>query len=382
MRLLRCVAVVATVGLAGCSSWNPLVSMGIMSEPANKPTPLAKIDEKVALKPAWTASVGKAGDFVLAPDVEAGRVYAAAGDGTITVLEEDTGKVVTRAELKKPISGGVEFADGHVLVGTFKGEVLSLDPAGKTQWKSQVQGEVIAPPATAKGVVVVRTADGRIFGLDAADGKRKWVYQRPAPALLLRTAAGVLATGGDVLAGYPNGKLVALDVDDGKLTWEVTVAQPRGTTELERIADVAGRPLLDGGTVCAAAFQGKVACFDIQSRNMIWSKDISSAKDLVRDAKNIYVVDDRGAVHALDKSTGASAWSNDKLLYRRLTSPVVTRALVLVGDGLGYVHALSPEDGAIVGRMATDGSAIHAIVPVAGGVLIQTAKGQLSMVRL
>lgn len=379
----RLLPVIATaLALGGCSTWNPLVAMGIMSEPANKPTPLGKIEEKVALKPAWTASVGKAGDYVLVPDVDGGRVYAAAGDGTITVLEEDTGKVVTRTDLKKPVSGGVEFAGGRVLVGTFKGEVLALDPSGKTEWKSQVQGEVIAPPAVAKDVVVVRTSDGRIFGLGIADGKRKWVYQRPAPALLLRSAAGVLASGGDVLAGYPNGKLVALDADDGKLTWEVTVAQPRGTTELERIADVAGRPLLDGGTVCAAAFQGKVACFDIQSRNMIWSKDISSAKDLVRDAKNLYVVDDRGAVHALDKSTGASAWSNDKLLYRRLTPAVVTRSLVLVGDGEGYVHALSPEDGAIVGRMATDGSPVHAIVPVTGGVLVQTAKGQLTLVRL
>ena len=207
MRAVRgtVLAGVMALGLAGCSSWNPLVAIGIMSEPANKPTPLAPIGEKVALKPAWTASVGKAGDFVLVPDVEGGRVYAAAGDGTITVLEEDSGKVVTRAELKKPVSGGVQFAGGHVLVGTFKGEVLSLDAAGKTEWKSQVHGEVIAPPAMAKDIVVVRTSDGRIFGLSAADGKRKWVYQRPAPALLLRTAAGVLATGGDVLAGYPNG---------------------------------------------------------------------------------------------------------------------------------------------------------------------------------
>ena len=115
---------------------------------------------------------------------------------------------------------------------------------------------------------------------------------------------------------------------------------------------------------------------------MLWSKDISSARDLARDAKNLYVVDDRGAVHALDKTSGASAWSNDKLLYRRLTSPVVTRSLVLVGDGEGYVHALSPDDGALVGRMATDGSPVHAIVPVTGGVLVQTAKGQLTLVRL
>ena len=371
-----------TVVAAGCSTYNPLVALGIKSEPAHKPTPLAPITDKVNAKPAWTASVGASKDFRLVPAVQGGRVYASDAAGAIIVLEEETGKVVSRAETKKPVSGGVEYAGGKVVLGTVKGEVLAVDPAGKTLWSTSLGGEVIAPPALAKSTLIVRTSDGRIFGLGEADGKRRWVYQRPAPTLLLRTEAGVLVQGNDVLAGYPNGKLIALDADDGKLTWEVTVSPPRGATELERIADVSGLPVIDGGNICAAAYQGKVACFEIQTRNMVWSKDISSSTTLARDGKNIYVTDVDGAVHALDKSTGASTWSNDKIKYRRDTAPVVTRSLVIVGDGQGYVHFLSPEDGALVGRMATDGSAIAAIVPVTNGVLVQTAKGQLSLVRL
>jgi outer membrane protein assembly factor BamB len=378
----RALALAAALVLAGCSTYNPLVALGIKSEPANKPTPLKPITDKVGAKVAWTVSVGKSIDSALVPAVRVGRVYAAAADGTLMAVEEDTGRVASRTELKKKVSGGVEFAGGRVLLGTAKGEVIALDPAGKPLWSTQLAGEVIAPPAVAKTTVVVRTSDGRIFGLAEADGKRRWVYQRPAPALLLRTSAGVLTAAGDVLAGYPNGKLIALDGEDGKLTWEVTVSPPRGTTELERIADVGGLPVIDGGNVCAAAYQGKVACFEIQSRNMVWSKDISSSRTLAKDAKNLYVVDDNGAVHALDKSTGASAWKNDLLMYRHLTEPVVTRSLVLVGDVEGYVHALSPEDGAIVGRIATDGSQVNAIVPTAGGVVVQTAKGSLVMVRL
>jgi len=368
--------------LAGCSTYNPLVALGIKSEPANKPTPLAPITDKVSAKIAWTASVGSSGDYQLTPAVEGGRVYAADAAGTVTVLEEDTGRIATRFDTKKKVSGGVAFGGGKVLLGTLKGEAIALDPSGKELWSNALAGEVIAPPALVKNVVVVRTADGRIFGLNDADGKRRWVYQRPAPALLLRTEAGVLVQGTDVLAGYPNGKLLALDGEDGKLTWEVTVSQPRGATELERIADVSGLPVIDGRNVCAAAYQGKVACFEIQSRNMVWSKDISSANTLTLDAKNVYLSDVDGAVHALDKGTGASVWSNDKLKYRRLTAPVITRSVVIVGDGQGFVHMLSPDDGAIVGRVATDGSAVRSIVPVNGGILVQTAKGQLAMVRL
>ncbi|HET7730346.1 MAG TPA: outer membrane protein assembly factor BamB [Usitatibacter sp.] len=366
---------------AGCSTWNPLVAMGIRSEPAHKPTPLTAIRASVNPRAVWTAPVGKGGGFHFRPAVVGGRIYTAAADGTVTVLDEDNGRVALKADTKKKLSGGVEFGEGRIVVGTLKGEVVALDGAGKVAWTTSVAGEVIAPPALSRKVVVVRTADGRIFGLSAEDGKRIWVFQRPSPALLLRSEAGVIVTGGDVVAGYPNGKLLALDGADGKLIWEVTVAQPRGTTELERIADIAGLPVLEGNTVCAAAFQGKVACFEIQSRNMLWSRDLSSSRALLRDARHVYVVDDTGAVHALDKATGASVWKQDKLLHRRLTSPVLHEGTLVVGDGFGFVHVIAPEDGALIGRLATDGTAIASLVTVPGGLLVQTAGGALSMVR-
>lgn len=377
--------VVACAALGGCAlptwNWNPLVAIGFMSEPANKPTPLGPISAIIQPKPAWVAAVGKSGSYSFRPDVDGGRIYAAAEDGTITVLDEASGKVAAKTETKKKLSGGVEVAEGKVIVGTAKGEVVALDTNGKQAWTTSVAGEVIAPAAVAGKTVVVRTADGRIFGLAAEDGKRRWVFQRPTPALLLRSEAGVLAVGRDVVAGYPNGKLIALDLEDGKLTWEVNVSLPRGSTELERIADVAGLPVIDGGNVCAAAYQGKVACFDIQSRNLLWARDVSSAHALVRDARYLYLVDETGAVHALDKASGASVWKQDKLKYRRVTSPVIYEGKVVVGDGFGFVHVISPDDGAIVGRLATDGSRIQSLVTADKGLLVQTEKGSVSLVR-
>lgn len=374
-------AIAASLLLSGCGSWNPLVMVGILREPAHKPTELQPIAATVQPRAEWTVQVGKSGDFTFRPVVEDGRIYTASSDGTVTVVDLQGGRVAARAETKKPFSGGVEVAEGKVLAGTMKGEIVALDLAGKPAWTTQVAGEVIAPAHVAAKTAVVRTADGRIFGLDVADGKRRWVYQRPMPALLLRSDAGVLALGGDVVAGYPNGKLIGLDIEDGKLNWEVTVSIPRGATELERVADVAGLPVVEGNVLCAAAFQGKVACFDVQSRNAIWSRDLSTARALARDARHLYLVDDSGAVHALDKASGASVWKQDKLLHRRVTEPVPFGGKVVVGDGFGYLHVLSPDDGALVGRLATDGSRVLSLVPTAGGLLVQTEKGSLSLVR-
>ncbi len=376
MRLARLAALLAPAALAGCG----VFGIGSSSD-APKPTPLTEIKATVTPKAAWSVSVGKSAGFGLQPDLEGGRVYAAAADGTVSILDEDTGRVVTRFDAKKKISGGIAVEDSVILVGTIKGEVLAFDVTGKPLWTTNLAGEVIAPASVSRKVAVVRTADGRIFGLDLADGKRKWVYQRPTPSLLLRSDVGAKAAGGDVVAGFPGGKLIALDIDDGKLTWEVTVMQPRGATELERIADVAGIPALDGTRVCAAAFQGKVACFEIQTRNLVWARDVGSSRGLAVDGKNVYVADDTGNMHALDKGTGASVWKQDKLAYRRLGTPVIVNGNVVVGDGQGYLHVLSAADGSFIGRLATDGTPVNALLPAAGGLIAQTSGGTVVSVR-
>jgi outer membrane protein assembly factor BamB len=381
---MRRALVVAALLLGGCSTpvwYNPLHWVGLSDPPANRPTPLTQISATVTPRAVWTQGVGKAGGFRFRPDIWDGRIYTASADGVVTVLEEGSGRVAARYETKMKLSGGVHVADGRVIVGTLKGDVVALHTSGSTAWATSIGGEVIAPAASSRGTVIVRTSDGRVFALGVEDGRRRWVYQRPTPVLLLRSDSGVLAIGNDVVAGYPNGKLVALDLEDGKVTWEVTVSLPRGATELERIADIAGLPLVEGGRICASAFQGKLGCFEIQSRNMLWSRDLSSPRDLVADAKNIYVVDDNSNVHALDRVSGASLWKQDKLLHRRLASPAVFENRVVVGDVEGFLHVLSVDDGALIGRLATDGSAILSIVKGRDGLVVQTEKGSVLLVR-
>jgi len=382
VRAVRAAILAASaLALGGCTYLAPVTSFLGMGDDSRKPAALTPITAKVTPKAAWTAAVGKPADFVFHPEVLGGKVYAANADGDITILDEATGRVLAKVETKKRFAGGLAVAENLVIAGTLKGDVLAYDLAGKALWTTNVLGEVIAPAAITKKTVVVRTSDGRIFGLDAADGKRRWVYQRQAPALLLRTDASVHVTGNDVVAGYAGGKLIALDLEDGKLTWEVTVTAPRGATELERISDVAGIPIVEPGRICAGAFQGKIACFEIQTRNMLWSRDVSTPSALAVDATNLYAVDDNSHVHALDKASGTSVWKNDKLAFRRVTAPVIAGGNVVLGDYQGQLHVLAPATGEIVGRLATDGTRIRSIRPGTSGLLVQTAGGSVVMVR-
>jgi len=369
-------SLIVALALGACSTvdkLNPFSS----STPKAKPAELGPIQATAELKILWQASVGSAGDFTFSPAVVGSSVYAAARDGAVARF--DGGRQVWRIAAGQPISGGVGSDGKLVVVGTPKGEVLAFDAAtGRETWKARVSSEVLAAPAVADGLAVVRSGDSRIFGLDAADGKRRWVYQRSTPTLSLRSSVGVVIAGHHTLAGFPGGKLVAIANNNGAAVWEVTVALPKGSTELERVADVTSSPVVSGGTVCAAAYQGRVACFDAGSGTTLWARDMSSSAGLDMDSRYVYVADEKGAVHALDRSNGASIWKQDKLALRSLSRPLVIDRHVVVADYQGVAHLLRVADGAFAARVTTDGSAVRAEpAPFGSGVLLQTVNGGL-----
>lgn len=363
--------------LTGCSTMERMNPVNwFSSAPKVKPAELEAITPSASLATIWQASVGSAGGYVLTPAVVGPSVYAAAQDGTLA--RYDNGGQVWRINAGQPISGGVGADGSLVVVATAKGNVLAFDNSGKALWNARVTSEVLAAPQIAEGLVLVRSGDNRIFGLDAADGKRKWVYQRSTPALSLRSNVGVTVAGKAVLAGFPGGKLVAIALNNGAAIWEATVALPKGATELERVSDVTSAPVIGGQEVCAAAYQGRIACFDLASGNHLWSRDMSSAAGLDMDGRNVYVTDDKGSVNALDRANGATVWKQDKLFMRQVSRPIAMGSHIAVGDYQGVVHLLRRENGAFAARFNTDSSGISAEPQrVAGGFLMQTRNGGL-----
>lgn len=171
---------------------------------------------------------------------------------------------------------------------------------------------------------------------------------------------------------------MAIALNNGAAIWEATVALPKGATELERVSDVTSAPVVAGREVCAAAYQGRVSCFDLASGNHLWSRDVSSAAGIDIDERNVYVSDEKGAVHALDRANGATLWKQDKLFMRQLSRPIAMANHVAVGDYQGVVHLLRRDTGAFAARSSTDSSGIAAEpVRVERGFLMQTRNGGL-----
>lgn len=373
----RAVAMIGLGILLGACSTVEKLNPFAADPPKVKPAELVPLTNSVELRPAWQVAVGAAGEYVFTPAVVGTTVFAAARDGS--VLRADQGAQAWRTGLGQVISGGVGADAKRVVVGSPKGEIIAMDAAnGREIWRVRVSSEVLAAPVVTDDVVLVRSADSRIFAFDAVDGKRRWVYQRTLPALSLRSPTGLVVAGKVVLAGFPGGKLVAIALNNGAATWEATVALPKGATELERVADVSSAPAIGSRDVCAAAFQGRAACFDLANGNNFWGRDLSSSAGLDFDERYVYVADDAGAVQALDRTTGASIWKQGKLSHRGLSRPVAVGGRVVVGDAQGYLHVMKREDGSFLARAATDGSAIAAAPQRYGsGFLVQTRNGGL-----
>jgi len=372
--------------LSGCSTVDSVtgtVGGWFGSGPTKaKPAELVEFTPTATLAEAWKADSGDANNYLFRPQADGDDVFAA-GDSQVVGIAVASGHTVWKTDAGVKLSAGAGVGQGLVLAGGSKGELQALDRAtGQLRWKVSLSSEVTGQLLVVADTVIARTGDGRIHGLAVADGSRKWLYTRNLPALSLRGSGGMVVRDDVLYAGFPGGKLVALNATNGAQLWEATVALPRGATELERVADVMGNPVVDERQVCAVAYQGRVACFDRSNGAPQWARDTSSNSGLAMDERNVYVTDDKDAVTVYDKSSGRVGWRQDKLAHRQVTAPLALGAWVVVADAEGYVHVLSAEDGSFVARAKVDSSVRTAAVDVGPGFAVQTAKGSVVAFRL
>lgn len=357
--------------LAACSSLNPFASR------ADDPAPLPAFKAAASLQTMARVNVGEAEHAVMTPAVAGRAVFAAGGEGEVVKVQD--GRTVWKKDLDTDLSAGVGSDGRLVTVVTSRGELIALDADdGVERWRADVGAEVLDVPVVNSDYVIVRASDSRLIAFAAVDGARKWTYQRNTPALVVRSQTGMTLVEDKLLiVGYPGGKLVGILLDTGAPVWELTLAAPRGVTELERISDVVGEPAFAGQDVCAVAFQGKIGCFDLSNGRPEWLREFSSTTGLDRDVRFLVATADDNSVQSFDIINGTPKWQQKALQRRQVSRPLIVGDYIAMGDVEGYVHLLDRETGDFVARAATDGSAIVAPPRRIDGstFAVQTAEG-------
>ena len=379
------VAALCVASLAGCSTikgW-----FGDDDDKATAPAELTEISPTATVTEIWSADIGKGEGLLGArqgPVAADGRVYAAAVDGGVQALDLQTGNTVWTYETELRLSGGPGVGEGVVAVGSLNGDVIALDAAtGAEKWKAQVSNEVIAAPAVGMGMVFVRSNDGRVTAFDAATGERQWFWNHDVPTLSVRGNDAPVLGPGYLFIGNDDGTVSALAAQDGRPLWEQAIAQQEGRTELDRMADVDGTPVLENTTLYATSFKGQTMAIDAPSGQPIWLSENGGPGQVAVAPSVVVVTEPGGTVFGLEKSGGSALWQQPALARRNLTAPAIHGAYAVVGDYDGYLHWLDLGTGEFAARTRAGGDPLRATPVVADGILlVQDIEGELSAFRL
>ncbi len=378
----------AVMATAGCSTIKGWFGGDDEKKKASEPAELTEFTATASVSRLWSAKAGKGERRIGArqgPAIADGRVYAAAVEGGVRAFDLQSGAVVWHYASELPLSGGPGAGDGLVAVGSLEGDVIALDAASGTEkWKAKVGNEVIAAPAIGQGMVVVHSNDGRVTAFDAATGEQRWFWTHEQPTLTVRGIASVTLGPGYVFVGNDDGTVTALSLADGRPLWDAQVAAPDGRTELDRMADVDGGPILDGAVLYATSYKGKTVAIEGPSGRVLWSSDSGGPGRVGVGSDRLAVSDRNGVVWGLDKTTGGGMWQQGALARRNLTSATVQGNYAVVGDYDGYLHWLRLEDGALAARIRAGGETLRSAPEVSpdGVLVVQDVEGELSAYRV
>lgn len=326
----------------------------------------------------WSRGFSSADGF-LVPALYDDSVFVAGGR-TLARLKADNGEQEWSVSFDSPITSGVG-SDGYVTaVGLENGELQVVDGEGKVSWTRKLTTDLASPPVITHGLVIVRTLDTRVSAFEASSGDPQWTFQRNQPALTVRLPTGMSARDNFLFVGQPNGHVVILDIQTGRPVFEFPVGQASGITEVERLIDVVGTPVMNEDMLCAAAYQGAVTCVNSATGNIMWSKKADAVTGPAIDGDNVYVVDANGTVQAFYRESGELRWDNKTMLYRGVSAPVAVPGAVAVGDDEGYIHFLSPRTGEEIARTRLSGAIATAAQPYASGAIFQTVKGDVAYI--
>ncbi len=336
------VSLIAVVLLAACAGKSTVA----------KPEPLRKIAQpEVKSQKLWSTSLASPRELNgLRPLLAAGRIFVGERTGRIRAFDL-AGEPLWSVNTDARLSAGPALADGALIFGTLDGEAIAVEARdGQERWRSTLSSEVIGLPAGSGDLVAVRSGDGRVYGLAAASGERLWTVNRAVPALTLRGSGRLLVDASAVYLGMDNGRVMALDRQDGEVLWEEPVSVPSGRSEIERIVDVDADLLLAEGILFAASYGGDLVALDADSGRVLWRRSLASYTGMDYAGPCLYVTDVDSVLWCLDPSNGGAIWEQDQLKHRRLNAPLAYKGNVLVADFEGYMHAVSEANGRIIGR--------------------------------
>lgn len=347
-----------------------------------KPNPLPKITQQQGLNLVFSQSVSStnaAEALRLQLDTDNGVIFAIDPDGQVSAYK-DKQRLWKSKVTKQELTAGVEAGEGIVVIGNRKGELFALDQAtGSQKWSAKLSGAILSPSLIQSGRVITIANDGTVFAHDAVTGQQVWAYKLPNVQFSLRgQPAPVRLDERTVVVASANAYVYALDVISGVPRFQRRVAVSDGRSDIQRLIDVVGDPVVAGQYLVTTSFQGQVTTTDLATQRVVWSEDASSTNSAEVSGDKVFVSTADGKLKAYNLATGELVWQNEELLNRQLSNPVMFGQNLVVGDLDGVIHLIDPNTGKLIGRAKTSGE-VRSLRVIDNQLYVATRKGALSI---
>ena len=374
------VLALVTACLSGCSIFS--------ADDEIEPAKLQKIQQQVELTTLWSARSASSNNHFwanLQMAVSAESLFTADHSGSIVASDLKNGQPQWSVDLDLPISGGLGYGAQKLVFGTIEGQIYVLNASdGSLLWSADVSSEVLSSPAVNSKIVVAQSIDNRLYAFDAKTGEELWQHDAGAPILSIRGNSSSMILNNMVISAFDNGKLIAFNADNGALLWETRLALPKGRTELERMIDIDGQPILVGDIIYSVSYQGRLGALTRGTGRNLWFQDSSSHHSPAHSRGKIFVTEAKNhVVRAFKAGNGEELWNNNQLEYRQLTGPATLGNSVAVADAEGYIHLLDADTGEFVGRTKVGGGGVSAdLLVVDQTLLVQSNNGLISAFKI
>lgn len=356
----------------------------------NDPVKLVQIAQPISvLQPVFSTDVGNKNVSKKDPlDLQVGygntQIVTASRGGDLVGFDK-AGQRLWSVDVGDQITGGVAIDElsQTAIISTRGGLVMAFDSAtGAKRWQQQLSGSVLTPALISNNRVILSANDGFLHGLSLQNGQSVWQFATQVPAISIRgSAAPTLLDAKTALLATADGRLHAITVDNGLPLWSRRVGVGTGSSEVERMSDVDGMPIVDNNQLFAISYSGQLLGIDLASRQVMFVNELASLKALAVNNQQVVATSLDGKVVAYNRSNGQVLWESEELAYRHLTNPVMIGNYIAVGDFDGVVHLFDPATGKIVSRVQTKGVLTN--LQVQGSRLMtQSTSGQVAIWQL
>ena len=275
--------------------------------------------------------------FTSSPAVFENRVYFGSGDGNIYALDAQTGVLRWRFMTGDVVHASPAVANNTVYVGSWDSYLYALDAeTGAERWRFKAGEDPVdhnqqgfqSSPAVVDGVLYVGCRDAHVYAIDAATGRKKWDYYTSKSWVNGTPAVG----GGGVYVGTGDTrKFLALDAKTGRLRYS-----------LDSKTGLFSSPALAGGLAYVGNLNGRLLAVDVREGKIAWEFQTEGSKD---DPLKILNPDGtrnpaRNRPTFFDFQDMYLYWYRNYSVGAIVSSPVVDRGELYFGSTDGFLYAL------------------------------------------